>query len=130
MGNGGKGLNISSLDTRVLIVSNTFYNLSTDYSFPNLTASWEYIVFANNHSTDSTTWIDNGYSGTADLFILEMNSRTRDLTTPRVGIRSDSYNINEVTTDTGGAETDYVDAPNGDITLITAAPAVDAGIGI
>ena len=58
-----------------------------------------------------------------------MNSRTRDNTTPRTGF-GDSLNIAEVTTDTGGPETDYVDAPNGDITLIAAAPAVDSGLGM
>jgi hypothetical protein len=127
---GGTGIDVDILNANTLVIGNTFYNVGTAVLFPNATAIWNYVIFINNHCTDSTTWIDNGYSATADLFIMEFNTRTRDLTTPRVGIRADSVNASEVTTDTGGASTDYVDAPNGDITLISTAPAVDEGMGI
>ena len=74
----------------------------------------------NNHVTDSTKWLDNLYSGTGNVAVVEINSRTRDNTTPRTGI--DGINISEVTTDTGGAETDYVDAGSDNLRLISGAP--------
>jgi len=114
---------------RQICINNTCYNMGVDFSLSNSAQTTGMVLFINSHYTDSGTGINNPYSGTADQFIIEVNSRTRDNTTNRIGL-GDSLNIGEVTTDTGGPETDYVDAPNGDITLIAAAPAVNAGSGM
>lgn len=129
IGGGGKAIDIELIGIRVTLISNTFYNVSVGYEFPNATTNFLQVIFINNQCTDSTEWLNNTYS-TADLFIMEFNSRIRDVTTPRTGIRSDSVNASEVTTDTGGPETDYEDAPNGDIRLIASSPGIDTGMGI
>ncbi len=123
------GLNFEQITYIIFGSNNTFYNFGTDVKTPNVAGTSYPIVLINNHPTDSGKWIDNPYSATADHFVVEMNSRTRDITTLRTGF-GDSLNIGEVTTDTGGAETDYVDAPNGDITLISTAAGINAGLGI
>lgn len=131
IGSGGTsvGLNIENLnDNSWWIENNTFYNFGTDIQTPNSVQSYLPWIL-NNHYTDGAKGLDNLYAATANVLAVEMFSRTRDLTTPRTGF-GDSLNIGEVTTDTGGAETDYVDAPNGNITLIATAPAVDAGLGM
>lgn len=122
------GLNLE-LTGQQIVLYNTFYNFGTDIQTPNAAGATATFFYINNHYTDSSKGLDNLYAATAAHFIIEMNSRTRDNTTPRTGY-GDSLNIAEVTTDTGGASTDYVDAPNGDINLITGAPGIDSGVGI
>jgi len=124
-----KGLFINAIGNYYFVKNNTFYNFGTAIQTINSTQGNGVYLFLNNHYTDCAKGLDSLYSATADVFAIEMNSRTRDNTTPRTGF-GDSLNIAEVTTDTGGPETDYVDAPNGDITLIAAAPAVDSGLGM
>lgn len=112
-----------------LVMNNTMYNFDIPIALPNAAFTGATPIFVNNHFTDCNDGINNLFSGTADTTIVEVNSRTRDNTTNRIGL-GDSLNIGEITTDTGGPETDYVDAANGDITLISSAPAVDAGSGL
>ena len=112
-----------------IIKNNTFYNLGTAITLANSATYTSILVLINNHVTDCGTYINNLYSATSTWAIIEMNERTRDNTTPRTGI-GDGINIGEVIIDTGGPETDYVDAGNGDITLIPAAPGVDTGLGM
>lgn len=111
------------------IVNNTFYACGTAIQTPNAAIS-VMVPIVNNHVTDCAEYLDNLYSGTANHIVLEAYNRTRDNTTPRTGISAESLLVGEVTTDTGGAETDYVNAPAGDITLIPTAPAIDAGMGM
>lgn len=111
-----------------LIKNNTIYGLGTGIQLPNsLQLGLRPLI--NNHITDCSKKIDILYSTTANTAIVDLNSRTRDNTTPETGV-GDGVKIGEVTTDTGGAETDFVDYANGDFTLISAAPAVDAGMGM
>ena len=55
-----------------------------------------------------------------------VNARTRDNTSANNNL-GDWPIYNEVTTDTGGQETDYADASNDDYTLIASSPAVGEG---
>jgi hypothetical protein len=116
----------SSSGRAYCISGNTFYNLATGITLPNA-AQTNTLAFINNHITDCGKWIDNLYSGTSNIYVLEINNRTRDNTTPRTGI-GDGVNVSEVTEDTGDKDTDYVDADNDDLHLIAAAPAIGAGL--
>ena len=122
----GVGFKLASTTRQAVVVGNTFYNLDTGITYPNLAITTLGIV-VNNHATDCTKWIDNLYSGTANMALIEVNNRTRDNTTPRTGI-GDGANVGEITTDTGGISTDYVDAGNGDFHLIDAAPGQGTGM--
>ena len=131
---GTSGAGIGILRTAVVgagsagsvIVGNTFYDLETAIQLPN-TAPTGTLFVANNQATDCGEWINNLYSGTANLAIIEVNNRTRDNTTPRTGV-GDGANVGEVTTDTGGIETDYVDAGSNNFRLISAAPGKAIGV--
>lgn len=123
----GIGLNLEQAADFQYLRNNTFYGIGTAIETPNAAQTRPFFLI-NNHSTDNTTYLDNLYTATANHSVIEINSRTRDNTAGRVGF-DPSINIAEVTTDTGGAATDYEDAPD-DLTLIAAAPAVDAGMGI
>jgi hypothetical protein len=79
----------------------------------------------NNHATDMSKWLEVP-SGTKE--VLESGTRTRDVTTLRTGLYSGLAAFGAITTDTGGAETDYTDAANGDFRLIDGAPGARAGI--
>lgn len=127
-GSSSVGVVIENFIYPTLIKNNTFYNLGTAIQTPNSTQI-AYLIIINNHITDCGIAIYNSYQATDTHSLIELNSRTRDNTVSRSGF-DNSLNISEVTTDTGGPETDYVDAPNGDVTLIATAPAVDAGLGM
>lgn len=117
----GHGIWIETGGPLTLVCCNTFYNLETCVQFPNALSSTHIPILYNNHATDCSKWLDHLYSATANTVILEAHSRTRDNTTPRTGI-GDSINLGEITTDTGGASTDYEDAGNGNFFLISGAP--------
>jgi hypothetical protein len=104
----------------------TFYNLATAIELANAAHARGPII-TNCHATDCTKWIDNLYTGTSAVACIEHNNRTRDNTTPRTGV-GDGVNAGEVTTDTGGIATDYVDAGAGNFRLITGAPGLEAGM--
>jgi len=110
---------------QLLITSNTFYNLATCVELPNILPTGS-VSLLNNCATDSSKWIDSLYVGTADIAVIECNNRLRDITTARTGIIT--VTIGEVTTDTGGPETDYVDAAGGNLRLISTSPAVSVGM--
>lgn len=112
---------VSSLDQ---LAGNTFYGLGTGVTFPNLTPTGV-PTFTNNHVTDCSKWIDNLNSGTAEMMVVERYTRIRDVTTPRTGVALVSSNI--ITTDGGGAETDFEDAGALDFHLISGAPGYATG---
>lgn len=105
---------------------NTFYGIGTGVTFPDLTPVTVHNL-TNNHVTDCSKWIDNLHSATATITVIEKYNRIRDVTTPRTGV--ETITIGEVTTDTGGAATDYVDAGNGNFYLIAGAPGRASGMG-
>jgi CO/xanthine dehydrogenase Mo-binding subunit len=80
----------------------------------------------NNHVTDCGEYVNSAYSGTATVSVINTHSRTRDNTAEATGI--EQVKVREITTDTGGAETDFVDASTGDFRLRGTAPGQAAGI--
>jgi len=109
------------------VIGNTIFDWGTAIQFIN-TAPVTNVHIINNHVTDCTNYINDLHSATDSTPIFEFNTRTRDNTTPRTGV-GDGFNVSEVTTDTGGSETDYTNAAAGDLSLIIGAPGVDAGLG-
>lgn len=82
-----------------------------------------YIV--NNVMTDNAAnRIVNQYAATANHPMFLFNNRSRDNGADSGMVYPD---INPVTTDTGGAETDYIDAANDDLRPIPSSPIVRAG---
>jgi len=124
--NNGVGIAFEATALPCVVKSCTFYNLDEAVRFP----SEAFIVapiLMDNHVTDCATWLDSQYSATADNAVIEINNRTRDNVTPRNGI-GDGLNVGEITTDTGGIATDFVDAANGNLRLISGAPGESAGL--
>lgn len=107
------------------VIGCTFYGIGTCVRLPNA-ANVGVLVFINNCATDSSAWISSQYSATANMAAIEMNNRTRDVTTLLTGI--EPIAVGEVTTDTGGPETDYVDAAAGNFRLISTSPAVGVAL--
>ena len=127
-GNSNDVINIANTLYVSAIMDNTFYDCGEILRYPNAAPTC-LVVAVNNHATDSDAWINNLYSASSNIAFFESNNRLRDVTTPRTGT-GDGLEVAEVTTDTGGPETDYTDAPNGDFTLITSAPGIDTGLGL
>lgn len=90
-----------------------------------------YHVAVGNHLTDASGYsIDSQYVATANLALVLLGNRFRDNASGNTNGYADWVSATDwlnVTTDTGGIETDFVDATNGDFRLIAAAPAVAAG---
>lgn len=107
------------------VIYNTFYDLDTAITFPNSAPAGVPLLFGN-HVTDCGKWLDNLYSATGNITVIEAHNRLRDITTPRTGIETVTFG--EVTTDTGGHATDYEDAPGGDFHLISGAPGRASGL--
>ena len=125
--NGGDGLVYGGSDSDpAIVIGNTFYNNQRAIVFPSNGINSPPMIF-NNHVTDCAEFVDNLATGAVSL--LEAFNRTRDNTTARTNV-GDGMNVGEVTTDTGGAETDFTDAANEDFSLISGAPGEDAGVSI
>ena len=119
---GGKGIDFvtSSYLGACCVSGCTFYGMDVAIEVPN-GATTGFLHINSCHATDCAKWIDNPYSATEDSTTIEVRCRTRDNTTIRTGIGTPVL-VAEITTDTGGAETDYEDASTGDFRLITGAP--------
>jgi hypothetical protein len=111
-----------------LIASNTIYNASRAFDFASIATTMAGVNVINNHVTDCT--YKYYISAATALFMIEQNTRSRDITSGNNNLDDGSINMGEVTTDTGGPSTDYEDASIGDLRLISAAPGIDAGVGI
>lgn len=134
--NGGLGIRLEqyagAFGPNSLIMNNTAYNLGSDFlETPALTQNSPIIVI-NNHVTDCGRFFNN-LNGSESPPVLGyctmLNNRTRDNTSADIGI-GDSFVVGEVTTDTGGAATDYTDAASDDFSLISGAPGENAGISV
>lgn len=115
----GNGSNLASID------SCTFYNCVTALQLPNNAIVYHGSI-TNSMMTDGTTAIDSLYSATGDLAMIRFNNRTRDNTNPDNGI-GDWTEYQPVTTDTGGASTDYIASGSSDFRLVPGSPGVEAG---
>jgi len=84
------------------------------------------------HLTDASGYsIDSQYAATANLFGIFSFNRWRDNTSGNTNGYADwatATNWGNVTTDTGGVETDFVDAANGNFLLINSAPGAGTGV--
>jgi hypothetical protein len=105
----------------------TIYNCGTAIQLPNSAQGPLMFGICNCHITDCGQYIDNLYSATADMSAFEMNNRLRDVggAAARDGILS-TVLAAEITTDTGGIETDTVSTTN--MRLIYGAPGVAKGM--
>lgn len=110
-----------------LMLNNTHYNAATqcyltaNAAFSNVALG----IIWNCIGTDSGKFLNQQYAS-GQAWILGYN-RTRDNTNADTGL-NDWPGYGRVTTDTGGAETDYTNAAGGDFSLIASSPAKGAGI--
>jgi len=123
----GIGISIAITNTEVLVYGNTVVGGSGD-GIDNITGSIVLQAIVNNMITDNGGYgIDGVAAGNA---IFAAYNRTRDNTSGADNSATDwlaATKYGHVTTDTGGAETDYTNAGSNDYTLISASPAKAAG---
>lgn len=110
-----------------LIMNNTAYNIGGEFFQTPAQTQNSPVVLINNHVTDGARFYNNLNSSTADVYVTMVNNRTRDNTNADVGV-ADSFVVGNITTDTGGAATDYTDVSSDDFSLISGAPGEDAGL--
>jgi hypothetical protein len=115
---GGSGVNFAVLSlTGTAYVGNcTFYNLAEGV-LTTAAHSGGQIIISGCHCTDGTYLVNN----TTTVAVYDINNRTRDLTSGK-STGAELITTKPVTTDTGGAETDFVDAANDNFRLLTTAP--------
>lgn len=118
-------LAITPFSVPLRVINCTFYNLATCIETPNL-VNTGYVHLINNHATDCSKFYESLYSATATVPVIDFNNRTRDITTLYTG--AERVTAGAVTTDTGGASTDYTDAAAGNLRLISAAPGKGVGM--
>lgn len=104
----------------------TCYAIGTAVEFSNNAFTAAQAVITSGMATDNADFIESLYSATADNPVLVIYNRTRDNTTAFTGIAA--IEVGTVTTDTGGASTDYTDAANGNFYLIAASPGAAASL--
>lgn len=109
----------TSADSPYMVVGCTFYNLSSAIS-SSATHTGNSIVVANCHVTDCGKFIDN----TTNITAFDVKNRTRDNTSSSSTV--ELVTVGRITTDTGGAETDYVNAVSGDLHLLSSAAGYNA----
>jgi len=109
-----------------LFYGNTIHDADTAIKLGNNPTGSFVVLVINNHITDCSKFIDSAYVATANNSVVEVNNRTRDNTTPRTGL-SDFPISGEITADTGGPETDYVNPPT-DLHLLTTAAGAGAAL--
>jgi hypothetical protein len=120
---GGSGITVTTALTtaRTYIVTNcTFHNFAAAVTTTG-THTGGQIIISGCHCTDGTYLVDN----TTTIAVYDINNRTRDLTSGKA-TGAELITTSAVTTDTGGAETDYVDAANGNYRLLTTAAGYNA----
>lgn len=129
IGVGGTGIGVA---TQVLtgifstiFVDNTFYNLGTAIQSPNGAQSGPPFISIDNMVTDCNKYLVSLHA--AGQTYIESNLRTRDNATPRT-LWVEVTSGKEVTTDTGGPESDYASVTTGDLQLIPSSPARLAGM--
>lgn len=120
-------LSNSTARVSFLFDSCVFYGFSTVAYRSGNSALTTQPLFVNCAVTDNAQGFDSEYAGTANIGILRHTNRTRDNTSADSGF-ADYPIFNAVTTDTGGPETDYLDAANGDFRLAQGSPAIGAGL--
>lgn len=114
------------------IIANTIYGADVGITVSNAGfTTLSYI--GNNHITDCVgKAIESGYDGTAQLACVFSHNRLRDNAGSPTINGFDGWlaatSFNHVTTDTGGAATDYTDAATDQYGLISGAPGAGAAL--
>lgn len=111
-----------------VIANNTGYALTDFIRLPNSVSAIGKPLLINNSVTDlSGRMLNSLYVGTGDLPSARWYNRTRDNGSSDQG-SADWPVYGSVTTDTGSASSDFVNAAGGDFRLIATSPARAAGI--
>lgn len=114
----------------VTVIGNTIYG-GKGIGFSNVVYTTLSLI-EDNHVTDNSDWAIVNLNATGSPIVLSGN-RTRDTTSGAVSWAGDWDNATtwaHVTTDTGGPETDYVNAGGSpkNLNLISGAPSLEAGL--
>lgn len=122
------GIAITSTTAYAVIHGNTISDCSGD-AIDIVTGTTVTHLISNNIFTDNGGYaIDFNNAAVASVL---SNNRYRDNTSGNINLGTDwvtATNWGAVTTDTGGPETDYVDAASDNYNLIASSPAVNAGL--
>lgn len=125
---GGAGISVAGTTTTAFIVGNTIQGGAGD-GINIVDSSTVFALIQNNIITDNGGWaIDLNNTSTGAIV---KHNRFRDNVSGQVNGGSQLYTemvFGNVTTDTGGPETDYVDAAGLDFRLIASSPAVSVAI--
>lgn len=125
---GTVGINTNETGATPLIAYNTVYGCAGD-GINFITGSTGLQCVTGNMLTDNGGYAVDFNSASVAGFVAY--NRTRDNTSGAYNLGTDwvaATSYGNVTTDTGGASTDYVDAAGGDFNLIAASPATSASI--
>lgn len=122
------GIGFNSANLGGLLLNNTIVGCTGDgIDMPNSTTVQTVLV--GNMLTDNGGYGINLNNAACAAFLAY--NRTRDNTSGPINLGTDwvsATNYNHVTTDTGGASTDYTASGSNDYSLIAASPATSAGI--
>jgi hypothetical protein len=133
---GGVGIDVGDCNTTgvpIRIIGNTIYGCGgAGIRGPNAALTHP-CIYLDNHITDCGEYgIDSAYKATAEIFGIFAFNRFRDNSSGDID-GYDDYALAafaHVTTDSGDATSDYVDAANGDLRLKSTAAAIGKGSGI
>lgn len=112
--------------TPIAILGCTIQGFGTAINVRNVAQTGMPILIADNIVTGCTNYLVRVAGG--NTTVIESNQRTRDNTNPRSATIIDVTLGKEVTTDTGGAESDYISLATGDLQLISSSPARRSGM--
>lgn len=123
----GVGIAVTNTAAYFCIYGNTIVGGTTD-GIDVVTGTTVFQCALNNMITDNGGYGIDGVSAANAIFAAY--NRTRDNTSGADNLATDwlaATKYGQVTTDTGGAETDYVNAGSNDYTLVSGSPAKGAG---
>lgn len=127
-GNGGIGITMQTTSGRPYLRSNTIVGCAGD-GIDIVTGTTVLQRVVGNMMTDNGGYAVDFNSAAVGAFVAY--NRTRDNTSGAYNLATDwvtATSYGNVTTDTGGPSTDYVDEPGDDYNLIAASPATSASI--
>jgi hypothetical protein len=125
IGNGGLiGIALNSTTVSGLIVGNTVVGFVDGINI--LTGNGQLQRISYNMLTENSSYSINCVDAGAAAWIYY--NRMRDVATVNNGTNWAAMSVGNVTTDTGGSETDYVDYASQDLRLISSSPAANASL--
>lgn len=127
-GNGGLGITMPTTSGRPWMRNNTIVGCGTD-GIDIVTGTTALQRVVGNMITDNGGYAVDFNSAAVGAFVAY--NRTRDNTSGAYNLATDwvaATSYGNVTTDTGGASTDYTNTGGGDYSLISGSPATSAGL--